>query len=387
MFSFLLLEAFKDFDDPEKVINVYIQRGEFEKIVTFAEKVDYHVDFEYLLQQLVRNNPSDALEFAKKLTDDEAGVQVIDKINVMEIFMSVNLLRETTAFLLEALKRNRKEEGFLQTKLLEINFLGGLPQVADAILLNEMFTYYDRPYIGRLCEQAGLAQRALDHYTDIADIKRVLQSSADQLIPEKAVAYFESISKDRALEVLRDLLARNSRMNLQLVIQIATTYSDRLGAENLIHLLEDFRSFEGLFAYLGSIINYSPSPLVHYKYIEAAARMQNLKEVERVCRESTIYVPVDVKNFLVGAKLQDPRSLIHVCDRFGFIDDLTTYLYTNNWQNYIEVYVQKVSPQKTVQVVGKLLDFQGSEELIHALLNSVGPLCPVAELVDQVGAL
>lgn len=116
------------------------------------------------------------MDFAKKLVNNESGVQLIDANTVLEIFMSVSLLREATAFLLEALKGNRKEEGFLQTKLLEINFLGGMPQVADAILGNEMFTHYDRAYIGRLCEQFGLFQRALEHYSDIADIKRVFQA-------------------------------------------------------------------------------------------------------------------------------------------------------------------------------------------------------------------
>lgn len=33
------------------------------------------------------------------------------------------------------------------------------PQVADAILGNEMFTHYDRPRIANLCEKAGLLQR------------------------------------------------------------------------------------------------------------------------------------------------------------------------------------------------------------------------------------
>lgn len=45
--------------------------------------------------------------------------------------MSSTLVQETTAFLLEALKNNRKEEGYLQTKLLEINLLSGSPQVCD----------------------------------------------------------------------------------------------------------------------------------------------------------------------------------------------------------------------------------------------------------------
>jgi clathrin heavy chain len=39
---------------------------------------------------------------------------------------------------------------------------------------NEMFSHYDRPRIANLCEKAGLLQRALEHYEDIADIKRVI---------------------------------------------------------------------------------------------------------------------------------------------------------------------------------------------------------------------
>lgn len=41
-------------------------------------------------------------------------------------------------------------------------------------------------------------------------------------------------------------------------------------------------------------------------------------------------------------KLPDARPLINVCDRFGFVPDLTHYLYTNNMLRYIEGYVQKV---------------------------------------------
>ena len=47
-------------------------------------------------------------------------------------------------------------------------------QVADAILGNQMFTHYDRPHVAQLCEKAGLLQRALEHYTDLYDIKRAV---------------------------------------------------------------------------------------------------------------------------------------------------------------------------------------------------------------------
>jgi len=47
-------------------------------------------------------------------------------------------------------------------------------QVADAILGNQMFTHYDKAHVAQLCEKAGLLQRALEHYTDLYDIKRAV---------------------------------------------------------------------------------------------------------------------------------------------------------------------------------------------------------------------
>ena len=56
--------------------------------------------------------------------------------------------------------------------ILTLSFL--LLQVADAILGNQMFTHYDKAHIAQLCEKAGLLQRALEHYTDLYDIKRAV---------------------------------------------------------------------------------------------------------------------------------------------------------------------------------------------------------------------
>lgn len=86
----------------------------------------------------------------------------------------------------------------------------------------------------------------------------------------------------------------------------------------------------------------SEDPDIHFKYIEAAAKTGQIKEVERVTRESNFYDPEKTKNFLMEAKLPDARPLINVCDRFGFVPDLTHYLYTSNMLRYIEGYVQKV---------------------------------------------
>ena len=77
---------------------------------------------------------------------------------VVDIFMSQNMIQPATSFLLDALKENKPEQGHLQTRLLELNLVHA-PQVADAILGNEMFTHYERPRIANLCEKAGLLQR------------------------------------------------------------------------------------------------------------------------------------------------------------------------------------------------------------------------------------
>lgn len=76
------------------------------------------------------------------------------------------------------------------------------PQVADAILANGTLTHYDRPRIAQLCEKAGLYMRALQHYTDLVDIKRVLINT-HAIEPQQLVEYFGSLSAEWALECLK----------------------------------------------------------------------------------------------------------------------------------------------------------------------------------------
>ena len=86
-------------------------------------------------------------------------------------------------------------------QLLEINLVTN-PQVADAILANGTLTHYDRPRIAQLCEKAGLYMRALQHYTDLVDIKRVLINT-HAIEPQQLVEYFGSLSAEWALECLK----------------------------------------------------------------------------------------------------------------------------------------------------------------------------------------
>ena len=152
------------------------------------------------------------------------------------------------------------------------------PQVADAIMGNQMFTHYDRPHIAQLCEKAGLLQRALEHYTDLYDIKRAVVHT-HLLKPEWLVNFFGTLSIEDSLECLKTMLTANIRQNLQVVVQIATKYHEQLTTSSLIDLFEQFKSFEGLFYFLGSIVNFSQDAEVHFKYIEAACKTGQIKEV------------------------------------------------------------------------------------------------------------
>jgi hypothetical protein len=113
-------------------------------------------------------------------------------------------------------------------------------QVADAILSNNMFTHYDKERIASLCEKAGLfqvgprlrscscvrmcayvgarkaglLQRALEHYGNIADIKRVVHNT-HAINPEFLVTYFGTLSVEYGLECLKEMLVSNMRQNLQ----------------------------------------------------------------------------------------------------------------------------------------------------------------------------
>jgi clathrin heavy chain len=48
------------------------------------------------------------------------------------------------------------------------------------------------------------------------------------------------------MSCLQEMMRVNMRQNLQIVVQIATKYSDILGPIKLIEMFESFKSFEGL---------------------------------------------------------------------------------------------------------------------------------------------
>jgi clathrin heavy chain len=301
----------------------------------------------------------------------------------VDIFQSQGMVQQATSFLLDVLSQNKPEQGHLQTRLLEMN-LQSAPQVADAILSNEMFTHYDRQRVAQLCENAGLLTRALEHYEDPVAIKRCIVKS-DQIPEEFLINYFGKLTVELSLECLDAMLSSDIRRNLQAVINIAKKYSDLLGPTRIIDLLEKYRTAEGLYFYLGGIVNVAEDKEVTFKYIEAATAMGQLQEVERICRESNFIDPQRVANFLKEQRLTEQLPLIIISDRFNMVHDLVLYLYKNQQFKSIEVYVQRVNPSRTPAVIGGLLDVDCDESVIKQLLASVPPQSvPIDELVAEV---
>ncbi|CAA6654735.1 unnamed protein product [Spirodela intermedia] len=367
-----------------KVVAAFAERREFDKILIYSKQVGYTPDYLFLLQTILRSDPQGAVNFALMMSQMEGGCPV-DYNTITDLFLQRNMIREATAFLLDVLKPNSPEHAFLQTKVIIAAFYCLRDQSCDiskccrCYLANGMFSHYDRPRIAQLCEKAGLYMRALQHYSELPDIKRVIVNT--HAIEPRFV--FGTLSKEWALECMKDLLLVNLRGNLQIIVQAAKEYSEQLGVDSCIKLFEQFKSYEGLYFFLGSYLSSSEDPGIHFKYIEAAAKTGQIKEVERVTRESNFYDPEKTKNFLMEAKLPDARPLINVCDRFGFVPDLTHYLYANNMLRYIEGYVQKVNPGNAPLVVGQLLDDECPEDFIKGLILSVRSLLPVEPLVDE----
>ena len=163
------------------------------------------------------------------------------------------------------------------------------------------------------------------------------------------------------------------------MVNVCKEYTEQLTADAIVALLEEQNSsMEGLFFYLGALLATSEDPEMHFKYIEAASKTGQIKEVERVTRESNFYDPEKAKVFLMEAKLPDARPLINVCDRFDMVGDLTTYLYQNNMMRYIEGYVQKVNPSKAPFVVGALLDRSARRISVRTSSCPCARCCPWA---------
>ena len=104
-----------------------------------------------------------------------------------------------------------------------------------------------------------------------------------------------SLTPEEVLDCLRDLLRANLAQNYQIVVEVASKYSDLLQHKRVLSLFDDFKSPHLIYYYLGKFVNQTEDPDLIFKFIDACVKLNSMQEVERICRENNFYNPVQVK--------------------------------------------------------------------------------------------
>jgi len=152
------LEIYRSCGAQAKVVEALASKGDFAELSQYASQSGAAPNYVALLQKLMMDSPDAAVSLAKQVVKQPgSGVEVGA---AADLFLQRNMVREATAFLLDALSGDDASQSALQTKLLEINLVTA-PQVADAIMAAGTLTHYDRPRVAQLAEKAGLYMRAL----------------------------------------------------------------------------------------------------------------------------------------------------------------------------------------------------------------------------------
>ena len=255
----------------EQATYCLLELGLYNEIVAYAEEVAYAPRYASLLRILTFESPPDAVDFAILLVAHESGPLIETEAVVDLLLLERGLVTETTAFLQDALMEDKEEEADLQTLLLELLLTGPDHRKAEAILIEKSLTRYNRLKIAGLCEAAGLYDQALLHYPNPRDIKRVMMvGRAAGMNVYFVITFLGKLEKRLALECMDQLLASNMPLNLQLVVQAANLYSDKLGHGAIHELFERANCIEGLVGYLSNRFNCAPQVRDHAERLDSS---------------------------------------------------------------------------------------------------------------------
>jgi clathrin heavy chain len=366
----------------EKIIQAFAANGQFDKIIPYCNQNNYKPDWLNIIKNLVNVNASAAANLCKVICNRANGNIMVDINQVVDIFQSQKKIQELTSFMVEYLKGNLPEDAYLQTKILELNLYENT-KAASVILESNVFTHYDKPKIAGICEKMGLYQVCLENYSDINDIKRII-ARANMINPEYLVNYLGRLTPENCLICLHELLHSNPIQNLNVVIEAASRYNQRIPLNELVKLFETYGNNNGLFMFLSRVINQIQDPEIVFKYICAGVITNNFQEVCRVVKENDNYDPKKVLEFFQDKRLVDPRPFIILCDKHDFIEDLTKYLYKNKLTRFLENYVFTVNQKACPRIIGTLLDEECDESYIKQILNTVRGSCPIEPLVEEM---
>ena len=390
----LALKVFMKSNKPDRIVQGMAEAGQFNEIVAYVRKNNLQTDFIPILTKILQTGDKEkAVEFGKLLCNRDSGSPLANLNAVFDTFIKFNCVQEATTVMILALEKNKSEDAQLQTMLFEVT-LSYAPKIAEGIFQLNMFTYYDKQKIAKLCEQVDLLYYALINYSDIADIRRVIVNT-QRLKKEQIIDFLGTLEPTNALVCMFDILkgaTPTNPLNMQIVLDAAIKNKDKIPISELIKLFTVAKNDRGLYYFLGQTLNTTEDPEIYFKYIEAATKIGEMAEVERVIRETKFYDPVKVKDFLKQFRLPDPRCLIYLCDIHGFVEELTQYLFKNGFWRHIEVYLYKVNPKATPQVMAALLEMDCEENMLKPILYNIrncpaGPLVAAFEKKNKLKAL
>eukprot|EP00742_Colponemidia_sp_Colp-10_P010839 GILJ01011954.1.p1 GENE.GILJ01011954.1~~GILJ01011954.1.p1 ORF type:complete len:1482 (-),score=281.89 GILJ01011954.1:202-4647(-) len=375
-----------------KVLKILFARGDIPKAVEYCKRVDYKPDWRAEARKFFQTNPNESVALARALHREMGPTPVLDPLEVIDMFVSQQQIRNATQYLMDILSDNAGENtAALQTKLFEINIKHSPPSVAEKLFSRNTYSNYDGMALAPLCERAGLHQRAIECYIkaqyqnpdldNLANVRRCLLA-AETFNGEWLIDFFGKLGDDDSLLCLHDLLEHHER-HFNAIVQVAIKYSEGLHPDRLINMLLEKNLYDMMFAYLGAIVPYTRDPEVHFRYIEAAMEVGNIEEVERMTRESPCYDAERTKGLVKSKRLSNLWPFINICDKYGFMDEMVRYLIEIQQMVLIEQYVQRRNPTMTPKVIGALLDCNADETFISSVLNAAGTMCPVEELVEE----
>ena len=380
----LAATIFKNAGSAEMTVQLMVEAGQFDQIKAYCAANSYQPNYLKILKGVLDSGLSDrAVEFGKMLCNrgpDGKGTPAVPLNIIFDLFSQYNRVAELTTIMFDALKANRPEDGPAQTKLLEL-CISRDPNLAASILQSKGFSYFDKPKIARACEQMGLLGYALENYTELADIRRVIVNT-HMLNKEQLISFLCSLDADKAKVCLADMI-RVSPHNVLVPAEAAVkmTESGSIPSEDIVNIFESLGCIDGMFMYLRHIVSTADEPDIIFKYIEAAAKLNHLTELESIIKNNKNYDPEKVKDFLMETKLQNPKALIYLCDAHGYIEEMTKYLYKNNFISYINIYIMNVNTQAAPKVLAALLEMECEESTIKSYLANIR-MCPLDQLVE-----
>jgi clathrin heavy chain len=357
----------------KKVMMMKLKMGELDSVMGMANPDD-------LLNQLktmVSTDPQGALSFANALAKSNK----LGFSPMAEVFLNNNAINQLTAFSLQNMPDNPDMDNW-QTLILELN-LKNNPSVAETIFQTGKWNRFNKTRIAPLCEQKGLYLRALENYQDLKNIKRILLNNAQMIPPEYLKAYIVSkLPAEHIPSVLSDILKFNR--NTKLAVEISQEVHSKVGLKELVDVFEAVGSYDAIYFFLGPLLEQTKDSKVYHKYLEACVKCNQLREAEKVIQNcGEFYDPEKVLDLFLSVKLADPKALVILCDKNGYVKEMVRYLWENQFNSYIEIYVIKVNQSNSGLVLGTLMDLGAEENYIRQLLNTIGSNCQIDSLVQE----